>query len=106
FTKRAGVSGVESRRAFRHASVTGERNGACDGDRRRRTVDRYPDVVSLNAALAAGATLIAVAFSLSTLDRYLRRRRPHELAWTISLWLFAIGGLALWWAEAHGWGTP
>ena len=75
-------------------------------DGQATTVDRYPDVVSLNAALAAAATLIAVAFALSTLDRYLRRRRPHELAWTVSLWLFAVGGLALWWAEAHGWGTP
>ena len=28
---------------------------------------------------------------LSTLDRWLRRRRPHELAWTISLALFALG---------------
>jgi hypothetical protein len=61
--------------------------------------------VTLNAALAAAATLIAVAFGLSTLDRWLRRRRPHELAWSISLAMFAVGGLALWWAEAHGWGT-
>jgi len=61
--------------------------------------------VTLNAGLAAAATLIAVAFGLSTFDRWLRRRRPHELAWTISLALFALGGLSLWWAEAHGWGT-
>ncbi len=57
----------------------------------------------MNAALAASATLVAVAFSLSTLDRWLRRRRPHELAWSISLALFAVGSLALWWAEATGW---
>lgn len=57
----------------------------------------------MNAALAASATLVAVAFCLSTLDRWLRRRRPHELAWTISLALFALGSLALWWAEATGW---
>jgi hypothetical protein len=61
--------------------------------------------VTLNASLAAAATLVAVAFGLSTYDRWLRRRRPHELAWSISLALFAVGGLALWWAEAHGWGT-
>jgi len=61
--------------------------------------------VTLNAGLAAAATLVAVAFGLSTLDRWQRRRREHELAWTISLGLFALGGLALWWAEAHGWGT-
>jgi hypothetical protein len=61
--------------------------------------------VTLNAALAAAATLIALAFALSTLDRWMRRRRMHELAWTVSLAFFALGGLALWWAEAHGWGT-
>jgi len=61
--------------------------------------------VTLNACLAAAATLVAVAFGLSTLDRWQRRRREHELAWTIALGLFAVGGLALWWAEAHGWGT-
>jgi hypothetical protein len=57
----------------------------------------------MNAALAAAATLVAVAFALSTLDRWQRRRRPHELAWTVSLALFALGSLALWWSEATGW---
>jgi len=57
----------------------------------------------MNAALAAAATLVALAFCLSTLDRWLRRRRPHELAWTVSLALFAVGSLALWWAESAGW---
>lgn len=59
----------------------------------------------MNAALAASATLVAVAFCLSTLDRWLRRRRPQELAWTVSLALFATGSAALWWAESTGWGT-
>ncbi len=57
----------------------------------------------MNAALAAAATLVAVAFALSTLDRWQRRRRPHELAWTVSLALFALGSAALWWSEAAGW---
>ncbi|MEO5724824.1 MAG: hypothetical protein ABIQ39_04130 [Ilumatobacteraceae bacterium] len=57
----------------------------------------------MNAALAAGATLVAVAFALSTLDRWSRRKRPNELAWSISLLMFAAGALALWWAEARGW---
>lgn len=61
--------------------------------------------VTTNTAFAAGATLVALAFALSTLDRWLRRRRAHELAWTLSLSFFALGGFALWWAEAHGWGT-
>ncbi|CAN5549549.1 hypothetical protein BH10ACT2_BH10ACT2_13350 [soil metagenome] len=57
----------------------------------------------MNAALAAAATLVASAFALSTLDRWLRRRRPHDLAWTVSLALFALGAGALWWAESVGW---
>ena len=57
----------------------------------------------MDAALAAAATLVSVAFALSTLDRYLRRRRPHDLAWSVSLGLFAAGAGALWWAETRGW---
>ncbi|MGZ4771577.1 MAG: hypothetical protein ACXV3B_02745, partial [Ilumatobacteraceae bacterium] len=57
----------------------------------------------MNAALAAAATLVAVSFALSTLDRWLRRRTPHDLAWTVSLALFAVGAGALWWAETRGW---
>jgi hypothetical protein len=60
----------------------------------------------MNAALAAAATLVAGAFGLSTLDRWLRRRRPHELAWSVALALFAVGSAALWWAESHRWTTP
>lgn len=57
----------------------------------------------MDLALASAATLVATAFALSTLDRWQRRRRPHELAWTVSLALFAIGSAALWWAQADGW---
>lgn len=57
----------------------------------------------MDIALAAAATLVATAFALSTLDRWLRRRRPHELAWTVSLALFALGSAALWWGDAIGW---
>ena len=57
----------------------------------------------MNAALAAAATLVATAFALSTLDRWSRRRRPHDLAWAVSLGLFALGAGALWWSEAQGW---
>ena len=59
--------------------------------------------MTLNTALAAASFIIAVAFGLSTFDRWLRRRRPHELAWTIAMGLFAIAAIALWWAEARGW---
>ena len=61
--------------------------------------------VTSNASLAAAATLVAVAFGFSTLDRWMRRGREHELAWTIALAFFAAGGMSLWWAESHGWGT-
>ena len=57
----------------------------------------------MDAALAASATLVAMGFALSTMDRWLRRRRPHDLAWMVSLALFALGAGALWWAEARGW---
>ncbi len=60
-------------------------------------------LAAMNAALAAASTLVALAFALSTLDRWLRRRTPHELAWTASLFMFALGAGALWWAEANGW---
>lgn len=58
---------------------------------------------TLDTALAAAATIVALAFAISTFDRWLRRRRPHDAAWTVSLVLFAIGSAALWWAEARGW---
>lgn len=57
----------------------------------------------MQTALAAGATLIALAFSLATFERWLARRRPHELAWTIALALFTAGSAALWLGAANGW---
>ena len=60
--------------------------------------------MSLHAALAASATLVSLAFALSTLERWLARRRRHEGAWTVSLFLFAAGSAALWWGAAVGWG--
>lgn len=54
-------------------------------------------------ALAAAATLISLAFALSTLERWLERRRPHEAAWTVSLFMFAAGSLALGAGTAFGW---
>lgn len=58
---------------------------------------------SLDVALAAGATCVAGAFALILLDRWLRRRRPYDQAWAISLALFGIGTGALWWGFARGW---
>lgn len=58
-----------------------------------------------DAALAAGASLVASAFCLSTCDRWLRRRAPHDLAWTIAMAIFVVGAGALWWAESRGWSS-
>lgn len=62
--------------------------------------------VTLNTALAAVSGLVSLAFGLATLDRWTRRRRPHELAWTVAMALFFIAAMSLWWAEARGWSAP
>lgn len=54
-------------------------------------------------AAAAATTLVSVAFALSTLERWLDRRRPHELAWTIALALFAGASAVQWWGASVGW---
>lgn len=60
--------------------------------------------MALHAALAAAATLLALAFALSTLERWQARHKKHELMWTISLVMFALGSLALWAGATFGWG--
>src|SRR6478752_330177 len=60
--------------------------------------------MSLHAALAASATLVSLAFALSTFERWRVRRARHEGAWTISLFMFAAGSAALWVGAAVGWG--
>jgi hypothetical protein len=57
----------------------------------------------LQSALAATAALIAVAFALSTYERWQRGRRPHELAWTAAFALFALASAALWVGASSGW---
>ena len=54
--------------------------------------------------MGAVATLVSVAFCLSTLERYLANRRRHELAWTISMAMFAAASFAYFSAAALGWG--
>ncbi len=56
-------------------------------------------------ALAAGATLLATAFTIALLDRWLARRRAYELAWAVSLALFTMASAALWLGVATGWTT-
>jgi len=65
-----------------------------------------PPMVTAKAALAALATLVAVAFALSTFERWLNRRRRHELAWTASLAMFAVASSALWVGVGTGWNEP
>ncbi len=59
--------------------------------------------VTLISALGALAACVSIAFALCTADRWTSRRRPHELAWTESLVMFALASLAYWWAGAVGW---
>src|SRR4051794_14122130 len=57
----------------------------------------------MHLALAAAAALLALAFALSTLERWLDRRKPHEGAWTVALFLFSAASTALWGGVAFGW---
>src|SRR5437899_8367995 len=57
-------------------------------------------------ALGTGAGLVAVAFCLSTFERWLARRRPHELAGSVALALFAVASGALAAGAANGWNGP
>jgi hypothetical protein len=54
-------------------------------------------------ALAAAATVVAVAFAAALFERWLARRRPHELAWSVALVLVALGSLAMWSGAVLGW---
>ena len=60
----------------------------------------------LQSALAAGATLVALAFALSTFERWRQRGGRHELAWSVALALFAAGAASLWVGASTGWTLP
>lgn len=60
----------------------------------------------LETSVAVAAAIVAVAFGLSTLERWLARRRPHELAWTIALAMFAAAAVALAVGAQAGWSGP
>jgi len=49
---------------------------------------------------------MSVAFGLSTLERWMTRSKPHELAWTVSLAMFALASFAYFTAAAMGWSDP
>ena len=61
-------------------------------------------------ASAAFASVIALAFSMALLDRWLRSyrlggkiRSKHLLAWLVSMLAFAVASVALWAGAAFGW---
>ena len=58
----------------------------------------------LHTALASGAALVALAFAMCTFERWLARRRPHELAWSVALAMFSLASGALAAGAALGWG--
>lgn len=59
--------------------------------------------MELSSLLGAAATVIAVAFCICTLDRFVTRGRRHEAAWSLSLALFAVGALAFLIGTTAGW---
>jgi hypothetical protein len=54
-------------------------------------------------AVAVAATLVALAFAFSTFERWLGRRRRHELAWSFALALFVVAAAALAVGAGIGW---
>lgn len=53
--------------------------------------------------LAFLATAVATLFAQATLVRYTRAHKAHELAWTVSLAMFALASAALATGSATGW---
>ncbi len=56
-------------------------------------------------AFAAAALVVAVAFACCTAERWVRRRRRHDAAWTVAMACFAVGAAALFGATAVGWNS-
>lgn len=59
--------------------------------------------MSVQAAMGAASALVALAFALSTWERWVTRGRRHDLAWATSLFMFVLGASALWAGAALGW---
>ncbi len=57
----------------------------------------------MTTALAVASALVALAFAFSTYERWLLRRSPQHLIWTIALTVFVVGAGALAWGSAVGW---
>jgi hypothetical protein len=59
----------------------------------------------LTVAISAAATLVALACTVSIGDRWLARRKAHDLAWMVAFAFFTLASAALWLGVATGW-TP
>jgi hypothetical protein len=57
----------------------------------------------LEVALAAAATLVALAATLATFDRWLVRRRSHEVTWAAAFALFTVASATLALGAGAGW---
>jgi hypothetical protein len=57
----------------------------------------------VTTALAVAAAAVALAFAMLTFERWLVRRRPHDLSWSVALVLFVGGAAGLAWGSATGW---
>jgi hypothetical protein len=57
----------------------------------------------VQTALGVAASLVALAFAMSTFERWLARRRRHELAWSAALLQFSLASAALAAGAALGW---
>ncbi len=55
------------------------------------------------AFAAVVATVVSTVFAQATSVRYHRGRKPHELAWTVALALFALASVALFLGASTGW---
>jgi hypothetical protein len=62
--------------------------------------------VMLSTALGVAAGLVALAFALSTFERWQGGRRRHELAWTVALAMFSMASFALAAGSQGGWDGP
>lgn len=60
----------------------------------------------METAVAVAASLIALAFALSTYERWTLRGRRHELAWSVSLFQFSLAAAALAAGSGLGWNGP
>ena len=60
-------------------------------------------VAPMVAGLAFLATAVATLFAQATLVRFTKERKPHELAWTLALAMFALASAALATGASTGW---